>query len=220
MADKKMRSAGGDRSTKGRANDQKNELNELNEQSAKLGGEPKSNIHGNTPEQPDEALALAMRLSTTVTTSDLVGPERSIIDPRTVDPMPQPGQPVRRLSPTAMLPLRRPPDDAPPEVWEDYRDERRRRKMLKAVRRARIDRRENPHDTGACKVCDAVPHRDLEVDAQAVAQRARVDRSYVYRVFSRKRGVKRGHQTMATLRRIAHDGLGISLDELAMLMLD
>lgn len=120
---------------------------------------------------------------------------------------------------TAWLPLQRPPDDCTPEEWAAYRRERRRRRILKAGRRARIARREQPHDVKGCPICRAIPERDLETHYTEVAKRAKCSPSHAYRVlFAKEKKDQRGMKTLSMMRRIAHDGLGITLDELAILL--
>ena len=122
-----------------------------------------------------------------------------------------------------MEPLRRPPDGCSPEVWTAYRKERRRRVVIKGERRGRITRRENPHDPDACQRCQSVitaarAFAEREFNAVEVAKRALVSKDTVYRVLSPNVADRRGLRTLTTMRRIAHDGLGISLDELALIL--
>jgi hypothetical protein len=131
-----------------------------------------------------------------------------------------PVAPARAQGSTAWLPLRRPAEDASEEVWAAYHAERKRRKVLKALRRGRIARREQPHDPRACSMCGAVPERELDINIGEVADRAMMSHSHVYRVLSPNVAERRGLKTLTTLRRIAHDGLGITLDELATIVLD
>jgi transcriptional regulator with XRE-family HTH domain len=120
-----------------------------------------------------------------------------------------------------MQPLRRPPDDCSDEEWAAYRKERVRRKIIKRERRARIARRESPHDAKTCAICLRSPRKlQYDVRVRDVAERSMVSRHHVYRVFSDNIKQARGRKTLATLRRIAHDGMGISLDELAAMVLD
>lgn len=125
-----------------------------------------------------------------------------------------------RKSPTQWDPLLKPSKNAPNEVWAYYYDERQRRKTIKAERRGRIARRESPHDIENCELCLAAPKREHDINVRSVAERSLVSRSHVYRVLDPNVEERRGLRTLATLRRIAHDGLGISLDELAALVLD
>jgi transcriptional regulator with XRE-family HTH domain len=93
--------------------------------------------------------------------------------------------------------------------------------IVKATRRARIERRETPHDATSCKLCSSITRRDTyDVTPAQIAERAKVSESHVYRVISDNPRTARGRRTLETLRRIAHDGLGISLDELAAVVLD
>lgn len=120
-----------------------------------------------------------------------------------------------------MMPLQRPSDHASEEERAAYRKERRRRVIVKAARRARIERRETPHDSAACEVCKQNPKKDAyDATPMQIAERAKVSLSHVYRVISDNPRTARGRRTLETLRRIAHDGLGVSLDELAAIVLD
>jgi hypothetical protein len=138
----------------------------------------------------------------------------------------QPPEPLKTgrrgtQSATALQPLQRPPDDAPAEVLAAYRKERRRRRIVKAARRARIARRESPHDPIACAVCRKVVRHDIgKLRPPEIAARAVVSETTVWRYFSENPKTARGRKTLATARRIAHDGMGITLDELAAIVLD
>lgn len=57
-----------------------------------------------------------------------------------------------------------------------------------------------------------------DIDVPEVARRALVSKHHVYRVLSPNVSKRRGLRTLTTMRRIAHDGLGISLDALALIL--
>lgn len=122
-------------------------------------------------------------------------------------------------SPWSMTPLKRPKIGASREAWAAYRAERRRRKIIKAERRGRIARRESPHDTAVCDICRLVPQRQIDIDMALVAARTMFSRTHVYRVLDPNVESRRGLKTLSSMRRIAHEGLGISLDEFARLVL-
>lgn len=82
------------------------------------------------------------------------------------------------------------------------------------------ERTKTQHDHARCVVCRRVPQRVVEIDVRTVAARSLLSRNHVYRVVDPDVGSRRGLRTLETMRRIAHDGLGISLDELARLILD
>jgi hypothetical protein len=128
--------------------------------------------------------------------------------------------PVRRQGVTAWEPLRRPAEGASDTEWETFYLERRRRKTVKALRKGRIARREEPHDVESCEFCRAVPQRELDINVAEVAERSKMSRSHCYRVLDRNVADRRGIKTLLTMRRIAHDGLGIGLDEFAALVID
>lgn len=76
------------------------------------------------------------------------------------------------------------------------------------------------HDSANCAICRALPDRALEIDPRVVAARSLVSKNHVYRVMDPNIESRRGLRTLDTMRRIAHDGLGITLDELAKIVLD
>lgn len=126
----------------------------------------------------------------------------------------------RGQSVTAWLPMYRPNEDASDEIWYEYFKEKFRRKTEKAKRNGRIARREEPHDVESCEVCKAVPKRDLEINVAEAAKKSKVSRSHFYRTIDRNIADRRMIGTLLTARRMAHDGLGISVDELIALAVD
>lgn len=121
--------------------------------------------------------------------------------------------------PTSMTPLRRPQSDAGKEAWAAYRAEKKRRRIIKGERRGRIARRETPHDIEACDFCRTSPPRELNIDMALVAARTKFSRTHIYRVLDPDVESRRGLKTLSSMRRIAHEGLGITLDEFARLVL-
>jgi hypothetical protein len=131
-----------------------------------------------------------------------------------------PSKPQGRL---AKFPLVRPDDDAAMDAWAAYRGERRKRVVQKAERRGRIARREQPHEVDCCAMCQhvyasAMEHRERDISVREVAAASMMSINHVYRVLSANIEDRRGLRTLTSMRRIAHDGLGISLDELAILL--
>lgn len=111
-------------------------------------------------------------------------------------------------------------DQLTTKSFREKAEEARRNRPGRAARRMYKARATAHHDHARCKVCRRLPERELEIDPRVVAARSLVSKNHVYRVLDPNIESRRGLRTLDTMRRIAHDGLGISLDELAKLILD